>query len=546
MCDDHKSSINKKIKERFGASLKHGQAHEQQHRTSSRRDFLYRSGLMLAGGSMLLGNTSLSAFNPSPLLSSINDSECGDRILVLIRLKGGNDGLNTIIHRGNDEYYNIRPNIAIQENNLFALSTEFGMPNVMSDLESFWGEGMMKVVHNVGYPDANYSHFRSSDIWASASDSDELISTGWLGRLIENDYQAFLDAPPVIPPALQIGVQANMIFRAAVGNTALAISNPSEFYQIAQSGQLYDINGLSNDYNDQELKFVRNIANSAFRYSETIREAYSNGSNQVNYPQHYLSEQLAIVGRLIKGNLGTKIYMVTIGGFDTHADQIPAHPQLLNNLATAVNSFYTDLAASGHAQNVLTMTFSEFGRTIFENGSMGTDHGTGGPLLVFGEDIGNGFFGEAPDLLTVDEYGDPLYSVDFRSVYSTMLQDWLCVDETVVDYALGNHFDKINDLVPTATPPIGANETAALLGHNPLRSNPAMVEIKYSIYVRGTVRIQLLDSAGHPLRTLVNEFKEKNSYVFTFQKEDYFLPPGQYIYKLDTGGKVYSRPITLR
>jgi len=194
----------------------------------------------------------------------------------------------------------------------------------------------------------------------------------------------------------------------------------------------------------------------------------------------------------------------------------------------------------------LTMTFSEFGRTIFENGSLGTDHGTGAPLLVFGEDIGNNFSGTAPDLINVDEYGDPFYAVDFRSVYATMLQDWLCVDSTVVDYVMGDNFDIIENLVPTATAPIGANDTAALLGHNPDRNDPATVEIKYSIFYRGTVRIQILDSAGHPLRTLLNEFKEKNSYVLKFKKEDIFLPPGSYIYKLDTGGKVYSRPITLQ
>lgn len=542
MCDHHESSIHKKVKQRYGSALEHGKAHERAHRRS-RRDFLRKLGIVSIGTPLVLGSTPVAAFNAAPLLAGLNASDC-DRILVLIRLKGGNDGLNTLIPRGNDEYYNIRPGIAIQENNLWALNDDFGMHNATVDLEPFWEEGRMKIIHNVGYPNQNYSHFRSSDIWASASDADVEDSSGWIGRLMEINFPAFQDAPPVVPPALQIGVQTNQVFRGYNNNMALSISNPTEFYQIAQSGQLYDTALLGDCAPDQELQFVRQTANSAFRYSETIRDAYNNGSNQASYPSNRLAEQMSIVARLIKGNLGTKVYMVSIGGFDTHANQADTHAQLLTNVAASVRAFFDDLAAGGYDQNVLGMTFSEFGRTIFENGSAGTDHGTGSPIFLFGpESLGSDFVGTPPDLENPGPYGDPLYSVDFRSVYSTMLKDWLCVDPTVTDYVLGQPFDSIPGLVPPGSPGIGTNDTAALLGHNPDPNTPGTILLKYAIKQRGNTRLRILTNSGQPIRTLFAEFKDRNSYTFAFRPSDYFLPPGDYIYQLDTGGKVYSRAL---
>ncbi len=542
MCKDHQSSIHKKVKKRYGSALEHGKAHDQDH-NRSRRDFIKNMGLAAFGAPLLLGSTPVAAFNAAPLLAGLNATEC-DRILVLIRLKGGNDGLNTLIHRGNDEYYNIRPSIAIQENNLWALNDDFGMHSATQDLQSFWQEGKMKVIHNVGYPNQNYSHFRSSDIWASASDSNVEDNTGWIGRLMEHNFPAFMDAPPIVPPALQIGVQTNQVFRGYDNSMALSISNPTEFYQIAQSGQLYDTSMLGDCAPDQELDYVRQTANSAYRYSETIRDAYNSGLNQGNYPNNFLAEQLAIVARLIKGNLGTKVYLVTLDGFDTHADQDGNHAELLSYLGTSVSAFFNDLSASGQDQNVLGMTFSEFGRTIFENGSEGTDHGTGGPMFLFGpESLGSDFIGTPPDLVNPGPFGDPEYSVDFRSIYSTILQDWLCVNPAITDHVLGQSFDLIPGLVPSGNPPIGSNETAVLLGHNPDPNAPGTILLKYAIKQRGTTRLRILTSSGQAIRTLFSAFREPNSYTFSFKPLDYFLPPGHYIYQLDTGGKIYSREL---
>ena len=540
----HKAAA-RHLEKRTGRTLADQKAHATDHEVRGRRNFLKMTGLTAIGGSMMLNGLPMSAFAPSPLLQSLNNTDCGDRVLILIRLSGGNDGLNTVVPRGNDEYYNIRPTLAVTEAEMWNLDDDFGMPNVMQNLQPLWEEGQMKIIHNVGYPEANYSHFRSSDIWASASDSDEVVSTGWIGRYLENEFPAFASAPPVIPPALQIGIRTNMVFRGMAGNMALAVSNPAEFYQIAASGELYDTTNLNVSLpNQSELGFVRDIANSAFRYSETIRQAYNGGSNETEYPADNLGESMAIVSRLIKGGLGTKIYMVSIGGFDTHANQNPYHPSLLYSVAASVKAMRDDLTASGHGENVLAMTFSEFGRTIYENGSNGTDHGTGAPMMIFGNDIGSELIGEPVDLLNTDEYGDPIHSVDFRQAYATVLQDWLCADPEVVDMVLGNtDFPILDGLVPPGTPSVGSNDRAALLGHQP-GTEAGTILIKYAMKERGNVRLQILDSAGHPLRTLISEFKVKDSYTFVFKPADYFLPPGEYKYRLETGGRVYARGIS--
>lgn len=537
MCEKHKHS-------RPGATLDNRQAHEQDHRLWSRRDFLSASGLIGAGG-LLLGKLPVRAFQPTPLMAALANGS-NDRILVLIRLDGGNDGINTVIERNNPFYYNIRPNIAIPDNNLWELSNEYGMPQTTNALQPMWEDGMMKVIFNVGYPEPNYSHFRSYDIVASASGSEEVVNTGWMGRFLDNEYAAFLDAPPTVPPALQIGVQSNLVFKADAANMALAISSPEEFYQIAQTGLLYDTGSLGNSPRELELAYIRQTANAAFRYAQTIKEAYSKGKNQVDYPtDNYLAEQLAIVAKVIKGNLGTRVFMVEIGGFDTHAEQIDRHPILLNELATAVKAFYEDLAMNNNAleDKVLSMTFSEFGRTIYENGSQGTDHGWGTPMLLFGGGIGNGFTGTYQDLSNPDPYEDPAFSVDFRDIYATILQNWMGNSPELVNFVMGQPQTIVNGLVPAIAPAIGDNGKCALLGHNPHPAVPGVIEIKYSMMQNGPVRIQLLDQAGHVLRTLLNEYKDMGSYILPFKPSDWYVAPGQYRYRLQAGGQVFQRDI---
>jgi len=546
MSHDHNhDKMHKKVQERMGSKIDHGALHTREHQESSRRNFMKNSGLF-AVGSVMLGATGINILNPTAEMMSMLTSDCGDRILVLIRLDGGNDGLNTVVPITNDEYYNIRPNIAVTPANCWKLSNSFGMPKTMTDLESMWGDGKMKVVHNVGYPEQNYSHFRSSDIWASSSDSETVVNSGWIGRMIESNYEAFQNAPPTVPPALEIGVQTNLLFRGSQGAMALSVSNPTEFYQIASTGQLYNPTPADNSEHEKELSFMRTVANSAYRYSESIKEAYTTGRNKVQYPEDsYLAEQMSIIARLIKGKLGTKVYMVSIGGFDTHANQLNDHPRLVTQLSKCVKAFFEDISEAGLGPNVLAMTFSEFGRTIFENGSEGTDHGTAAPVLMFGEGLqGNGFVGTPPDLVNVDQYGDPLFNVDFRSVYATVLQDWLCVPSSTTEFVLGNAIQKKTGILPPSSPNTGLNGDDALLGHNPGINGG--IDIKYSITAKGPTKILLMNQAGSLVRTFYDGFSESGSFIFNFNPGAYLIQPGNYVYQLQTGGRVYSRKIKIQ
>ncbi|OWY20007.1 DUF1501 domain-containing protein [Sphingobacteriales bacterium UPWRP_1] len=544
MCDNHKeypdTYHNSGTNRRRGTALEHGKEHTKDHARWSRRNFLLTTGLFTAGSAFMLGNTRLQALAKSPMFSAISAAN-NERILVIINLGGGNDGLNMVVPRFNDTYYNLRPTIAIQEGNMFALSPDFGMPNTMTSLQPLWNNGNMAVVHSVAYPAQDYSHFRSTDIWMSGSDSDQYLSTGWVGRFLDQQYPAFETAPANFPVGLQVGNQSSLIFSGGDTQMGLTINNATEFYQIAQTGQLFDVNSINTDCSyGQELLFMRQTANNTVRYAQAIKDAYDNASFFGAYPSNSLAYQLALVARLIKGNLGTRVYMVEIGGFDTHANQNNYHPGLMTQIATAVSAFYNDLTLANRNQDVLTMTFSEFGRTSGENGSLGTDHGQAAPVMIFGGTVQGGLKGQFGEIATVS-YADQAFTTDFRSVYATILKDWFCLEPIVVNAIMGREFPLVPGLLPECTPSTGSNDLAVLLGHNPSLTEAGTILIKYAILQRGLVRLQVLNSAGQVKATLLNNTLDPNSYTFPFKASDFGLPPGNYIYRLETGGKRYSR-----
>lgn len=554
MCDHHNSaqpSDNGKqidAKSRQGKALQDGKAHRTHHQTWSRRNFLQLGGLA-AGGAMLFGHTPVRALNSSPLLSLLGGSE-SDRNLVIIRWKGGNDGLNTIIPMSQYNLYQAyRPTIAVPDDNAsrFLLGDgNFALNRSMSAVENLWNDGKMAIVHSVGYPQQNYSHFRSSDIWATASDSEEVLNTGWVGRYFDQELPAFDIAPSLAPPGLQIGTETNFLFRTSVTSMALALQNPTQFYRIAQTGQLFDTTTLPDldcTYGKEAL-YMRTIANNAFRYSDAIKAAYDASSTQANYPNTELANQLAIVARMIKGRLGSKIYMVSIGGFDTHAEQLAFHPQLLQEVGEAVHAFFDDLSVDQDAvNNTLAMSMSEFGRTVFENGSFGTDHGAGAPVMFWGNQVIGGLKGDFTgiDFSQLDQYGDIQYTTDFRSIYGTVLKEWFCLNPVVVDAILGGNFGLVNNVLPTCTPSLGSNNYVILAGHHP--NGNGTTTIKYALLKGGQVLLRILNKAGQPLATLVNEAQSSGSYAVAFNPQEHGLRPGEYIYRLDTGGKTYTRRI---
>ena len=534
----------KKIINRSGKTMSDEAAHEKEHLGFSRRDFLQSAGLFSAGLAATLSGVPVYAMGNAWKMAPLAALE-SDRVLVLIQMRGGNDGLNMVIDRFNSEYYDIRPTLAISENNLWALNGKTGMPNNMINLKPMWEEGKMKVIQNVGYPQPNYSHFRSSDIWASASDTYEYENTGWIGRYIQHDLPAYLEAQPTVPPAMQIGVQTDLIFQGEDLNLALAVSSPQEFYKLASSGQLYSLSNLDNTPRDKELFYLRQVANSAFRYSQSISDAYNKGRNEVSYPDSNLAQQLAIVSRLIKGNLGTKVYLVYIDGFDTHAEQYDKHLNLLNQLSSAVKSFYDDLGKGGKDDKVLGMTFSEFGRTIYENGSEGTDHGTSAPMLMFAKGLGQGIVGNAPDLINVDNYGDPFFEIDFRDVYASVLSQWFGLPAEVTQFVVGKEKEGINNLVPQQPETIGTENFGALLGHRMAADQPDVLQIRYSINQGGPAILEILNEGGQVIRTLLNSSIDKGSHTLEVNIKKQALRAGTYTYRLKVGGKIYQRKLVL-
>lgn len=524
---------------RKGSRKQDGKAHEQEHSSYSRRTFLQQLG-MFGMGSFVLGQMPMSPLSASPLTFAL-DNAFDERILVLIQMKGGNDGLNTIIPLYDYGFYrNNRPTLAVQTSNMYKLSDQHGMPNFMSALEPMWESGQMKVVHSVGYADQNLSHFRSTDIWTSASDSNVIDSTGWLGRWMESEYPDFLTAPPVKPPALQIGPSGGLTFESNTLNMSVAVSNPTELYEIAKNGALYDTSNLPESCYGDELKFMRAVANNTFSYAGVIKEAYDNGRNNFEYSSRsYLAEQLALVSRLIQGGLGTRLYLVSIDGFDTHADQAANHPRLMEELAGAVSAFYTDLKSADMDRRVMTMTFSEFGRRIEENGSRGTDHGSAAPLLLFGPGLqGNGFSGVRPDLRNPDIFGNLDFHTDFRQIYSTVLESWLCLDPGLVDGVMGQRFERITDLglecAEFPYPPSGPE----FVHHIRYHQDTSETKIHYSLPVESSLSVELMNLGGQTVRRYDPVTNRPGLYEMDLDLTG--LPTGTYLYRIETLGQLFT------
>ena len=538
MCNHHKEN-----KKPHGSALEHGKAHQQNHQVWSRRMFMRNLGI--AGSvSLMLGKTPITAMSSSPLSWGLTNSN-SDRILVLVRLKGGNDGLNTIIPIFDyGTYQNARPTIAIPQSDILGLNDEFGIPDWMGDIMPLWNDGAMKVVNTVGYPDQNLSHFRSTDIWASASDADEETDSGWLGRFLEGQFPDFLTNPPEIPPAIQIGSSGTIVFdNQDMLNMGVIVDDPNQLYEIAQNGELYDTSDIPDCYYGEQVGFMRAIANSTFRYAEIISQAYNASQNAVAYDNGF-AQQLAIVARLIKGGLGTKLYMVTLDGFDTHAGQNNSHPNLVNMLSKGIKAFYDDLATADLDEDVLSMTFSEFGRRIEQNASNGTDHGAAAPLMLFGPGLnGNGFLGENPDMHNVDLAGNLHYSVDFREIYATVLENWLCVEPDVVDGVLGQTFDRLPlGLTCTPTPvyePLSINikHWASYEGNQ--------VGINYILPKNMHVKVEIYNMLGQPVQLIHNGRLAAGQHRHTFRTSPTKLAAGYYVYSIQAGNQIFSRKIVL-
>ncbi len=556
MCDQNKNN------NLFRTDL--GEKHNEDHLLWNRRQFLLTGGIAGLGSMLLSGipvNTLLSGPLGAPLLAG------GDNILVLLKMFGGNDGLNMVFPHtdsaGKGEYINLRPTISHKYGTDYNDSTvlsgygasDFALPSAMASIMPMWNEGQMTILHNVGYPNQDYSHFSSIDNWSSAASNiyDPRYKSGYIGRYLDQDFPVFSETPPTVPPALRIGYNADLVFKSPTNQQfELVFNDPNEFYRLAQYGQLYPTDGLGDCPQDQEIEFLRQLTNNSLRYSQTVTQAYNSTSNKVAYPLNTVSrlaEQLKIVSRLIKGKLGTRVYMVYIDGFDTHADQKTWHNGLLRNIADSVSAFFSDLKLDGFDKNVCMMTFSEFGRTIRENGSQGTDHGNMSPMMIFGEGTKGGFIGspinlndatlKAGDTRVYFEYQS---SLDFRSMYASVMEQWLCLESELVDFSLGGNYARLNLFDnPCTGKSLGSNYNSILLGHNPNEINAKIVDIKFAQLQSNQVKLFIKSLNGKTIAVLHDGYTQKGSYTVSFDPYKWKIPPGEYIYQMDSAGKTFMR-----
>lgn len=368
-------------------------------------------------------------------------------ILVLLQLAGGNDGLNTLVPHGDDAYYKARPRIALPKKDILSISDYAGLHPKLTGLHTLYGEGNLGMIQGVGYPNPNRSHFRSTEIWQTASDSEKNESQGWLGRYFDNCCRG---ADPATV-GIAIAGQTPQAFASPIPK-GIAFSNPQQFRYMSEAandpasadkfmremnqpaaehssltenagGSIGMLSG-SADNDGSTVEFLQRTALGAQMSSDKILEITRKTKSSVNYPTSQLGNSLNLVSRLIAGGLPTRVYYVSQGGFDTHANQLPAHERLMTDLNAAISAFVADLKAQGNFNRVLMLSFSEFGRRVSENASGGTDHGAAAPLFVLGGGVKPGLYGNYPSLTDLHD-GDLKFNTDFRSVYATALENWL-------------------------------------------------------------------------------------------------------------------------
>jgi len=347
-----------------------------------------------------------------------------DRCLVLINLAGGNDGLNCVVPHGDRQYYRLRPALAIPQNDVLAIDANVGLNPGMRSIKALYDKGIVAIVQGVGYPNPDHSHFRSTEIWQTAA-PDRYEHTGWLGRyfdeaaLSRENLFSGVAVSKVLPEAL-VSDRTDIPAIPALGTYAMAADRNA----VARTAFWNETRDRRLPFESPYLAHVMEIEANAQRSSEELPKLVAGYTTKAAYPATALGQSLALAAQIVGSNLGTKAIYVEHGSFDTHVSQVATQNRLLMQFSNAVGAFYEDLAAHGNDQRVLTLTFSEFGRRIDENGSRGTDHGEASPLFLIGGGVKGGLYGALPDLSDTN-MGNVRYTIDFRSVYATVLERWL-------------------------------------------------------------------------------------------------------------------------
>lgn len=351
----------------------------------------------------------------------------GERILVVVQLSGGNDGLNTVVPYEDEIYKKKRPSLALDANRVIKLENGLGLHPSMTAAEALLEKRWLSIVQGVGYPNPNRSHFESMDIWNTASNPAPDRTAGWLGRAF--DVQQKAGHIGVDPPGMHLGAEVQPLALAARETPSPSIRSLDQFKletggDAARPGAIAAAAAAPRPAASDLLKFVQTRTTAALEVSRRIAGSGQNYKSSVSYPTTPLAGKLKQVAQLIDAGLGTRVYYVSLDGFDTHSDQANAHAGLLSQLAGALSAFAEDLQAHGHLDRVLTLTFSEFGRRVEENASRGTDHGAAAPLFLVGSRVQPGLIGKQPKLDDLAD-GDVKFHTDFRAVYAALLTQWL-------------------------------------------------------------------------------------------------------------------------
>lgn len=375
----------------------------------NRRNFLSITGTFTGG--MLLLPDFLHALGTQKLTTA-------DPCLVFIQLNGGNDGLNTFVPYEDPNYYYLRPKIALSKDEVLSKNKGMAFHPALKNFADIQQKGDLTILQNVGYPEPNRSHFRSQEIWQTASATNQYLNEGWLGRYL--DLQCKDHTPTA---GINLDNIDNLALKGAEPNS-MTVKDPNRFKK-------RDTPEMTEKLSDNpQLDFVRKIANSVSEGAEDIQQALEKSTTDVSYPKSGLSKNLEWVARLIKGNLHTKVYYTSLSGFDTHDNQLAIHKNKLTELNDAVFAFYSDLKKANVLQNVTIVIFSEFGRRVKDNGN-GTDHGTAAPVFIIGGNTKGTVIGNNPNLTNLDQ-GDLKFETDFRSVYATLLKEKLHFDATKI------------------------------------------------------------------------------------------------------------------
>ncbi|MBD0401153.1 DUF1501 domain-containing protein [Flammeovirga sp. EKP202] len=383
-----------------------------------RRDFIKNASFLTAG-------TMFTPLFLQQTLGKNTDPFEGKRV-VIIQFSGGNDGLNTIVPYLDDLYHKARPTLSFKESEVFKLDNDLGINGNMKGIAELYDKGYVSVINNVGYPNPNRSHFRSMDIWHTASDSNEYIQTGWLGRYLDS-YCKSVDSVIEYDNTLSLALKgANM--------KGVAVDQPYTFYNSLKVDQFDKLaKGASKETLDENNKgYLYKTLAEASQSAEYIYEKSRIYKSDVHFPNSYLGKSLKSISELIKSGIHTKVFYATMGGFDTHVNQKNSQNRLLKDYSDSVAAFVKELEKSGNFDDTIIMTFSEFGRRVAQNASQGTDHGAANNVFLIGKNLkSKGIVNENPDLFNLHQ-GDLIYSVDFRSIYADLLDNWLNVSSSEI------------------------------------------------------------------------------------------------------------------